>query len=115
GVLEVTKGFQKFKPKPVPGGIASLMVYHSHNVFGGTDRILLAASNSNIYRWDDDSSNWVSIKSGLTTGRFDFINFHKGVDDIIIMTNGRDPVLKFDGKNVANLGGNPPKGTSIGL
>lgn len=115
GVLEVTKGFQKFKPKPVPGGIASLMVYHSHNVFGGTDQILLAASNSNIYRWDDDSSNWVSIKSGLTTGRFDFINFHKGVDDIVIMTNGRDPVLKFDGKNVSNLGGNPPKGTSIGL
>lgn len=112
GRLTVTKGNTKFVPEPVPGGIQTLMVFHKNNLDGTVSSQLLAASPTNIYKYDN---GWVSIKSGLSSGFFSFINYQKDMTDIIIMSNGIDPMLKYDGNTVSNLIGTAPRARSISL
>lgn len=115
GVLEVTQGNTKYITASVPGGVQTIMLFYHNQSDGTVQKTLLAASQTAIYKWN--GSNWVSIKTGLQSGRFSFINYQKGNTEIIIMSNGIDPMLKWDGVTLANLGGEPftPKGTSISL
>jgi len=112
GRLTVTKGNTKFVPQRVPGGVQTLMIFYKNNLDGTVSSQLLAASPTNLYKYDN---GWVSIKSGLSSGFFSFLNYQQGVDDIIIMSNGIDPMLKYNGNTVANLGGTPPRARSISL
>lgn len=113
GIFEVTKGNTKHVPTPVPGGCETLMAFYKNNSNGTVDKMLLASSPTNIYRWT--GSQWTSIKSGLTDGRFSFINYQQGMTEITIMGNGTDPMLKWNGVSMSDLGGNPPKASSITL
>jgi len=112
GVLEVTEGYGKYVATPVPGGIKSMMVYYSHNTDGTTTKQLLAASGTTLYRLD--GSSWTTLKTGLASGDFDFINYYKGLEDWLIFCNGKDATMRYNGTTVSNLA-NAPKGTSIGL
>lgn len=116
GILEVTPGNVKHIAAIVPGGVKTLMAFYKNNFTTGVvTRTLLASSSTNIYRWS--GSAWVSIKSGLSDGYFSFINYQQGMTEILIMTNGVDPMFKWDGTTFSNLGGAPytPKGTSMAL
>jgi hypothetical protein len=115
GIWEVTPGNTKFVPAAVPGGCDSLMAFYKNQADGVVAKTLLAASSTAIYKWDEISSAWVSIKTLLTSGRFSFINYQKGMNEIIIMSNGEDPVFKWDGITFSDLGGNPPRAKSITL
>ena len=72
----------------------TLMAFYKNNANGTVDKMLLASSPTNIYRWT--GSQWLSIKSGLTGGRFSFINYQQGMTEITIMGNGTDPMLKWE-------------------
>lgn len=113
GIYEVTEGNTKYVLAAVPGGCETLMAFYKNLPDGTVEKTLLAASPTDIYKWT--GSAWQSIKSGLTSGRFSFINYQQGMTEIIIMSNGSDPMFKWDGTTFANLGGNPPKAKSITL
>jgi len=80
GRLTVTPGNTKFVPEPVPGGVQTLMVFYKNNSDGTVTSELLAASPTNIYKYNN---GWISIKSGLSSGLFSFINYQKDMTDII--------------------------------
>lgn len=115
GVLEVTLGNAKHIILAVPGGVYTLMSFYQNQSDGTVQKTLLAASQTNVYKWDGNA--WISIKAGISNGQFSFINYQKGLTEIIIMTNGVDPMFKWDGTSFTDLGGAPhtPKGTSISL
>ena len=113
GILEVTPGNTKYVSVSVPGGCETLMAFYKNNSNGTVDKMLLAASPTNIYKWT--GSQWISIKSGLSNGRFSFINYQQGMTEIAITGNGVDPMLKWNGISMSDLGGNPPKASSITL
>ena len=64
GIFEVIEGNTKYVPTPVPGGCETLMAFYKNNANGTVDKMLLASSPTNVYRWT--GSQWLSIKSGLT-------------------------------------------------
>lgn len=113
GNLSVCKGFSKYIGTPLASGIKTLMVFYKNNTDGTVSSYLLAATSTTLYKWDGIS--WVSIKTGLTSGYFEYINYQKNMTDLIIMTNGNEAVFKWDGATVTDLGGNPPKFTSLSL
>ena len=62
GIFEVIEGGNtKYVPTPVPGGCQTLMAFYKNNANGTVDKMLLASSPTNIYRWT--GSQWLSIKS----------------------------------------------------
>lgn len=115
GRLTVTKGNTKFVQEKVPGGVGTLMAFYKNHETGKVTKTLIAASPTEIYKYDDKGKKWVSLKSGLRSGFYSFLNYQQGMDDIIIMTNGIDPMYKFDGENFTELGGVPPRCQSISL
>lgn len=115
GILEVTLGNTKYVLPAVPGGIETLMSFFKNQADGTVVKTLLAASPTTIYKWT--GTVWTAIKTGLTSGRFSFINYQSGLTEMIILSNGVDAMFKWDGTTFADLGGTPytPKGTSISL
>jgi len=115
GILEVTPGNVKYIASIVPGGVQTLMSFFKNQADGTVQRTLLASSPTTIYKWT--GSAWQSIKTGLQSGRFSYINYQKGLTEIIILTNGIDAMFKWDGVTFQDLGGAPftPKGTSVSL
>lgn len=114
GNLIVANGCAKYIDRQIPNGIMSLMVFHKDNLDGTIMSYLLASDNSNIYYWNGTA--WQAIKTGLQSGRLDFINYQQGSTNIIIMGNGKDPLMKWTGSgNIVNLAGNPPIVKSITL
>lgn len=113
GKLTVTKGNTRYIPSKVPGGVKTLMVFYKNMPDGTVSETLLAASDTIIYKWN--GSGWTALKSGLSSGYFDYINYQKGMTEIIIFGNGKDQLLKYDGNSVTSLNGNPPKVKSISL
>lgn len=68
----------------------------------GTKQFLLAGGGK-IYK--DDGGELAELKDDLDTGaRFYFSQ----INDIVIITNGVDAPLKYDGTTVTALGGSPP-------
>ena len=113
GVLEVTPGNTKYVNIAVPGGCETLMAFYKNLSDGTVEKTLLAASPTAIYKWT--GSQWSAIKTGLKNGRFSFINYQKGVQEIIIMANGEDPMYKWNGITFEELSESAPKASSITL
>ena len=113
GNLSVCKGFNEYITLPIPKGIKTLMPFYKNNDDGTVTSYLLAATNDTLYYYN--GSAWVFLKGGLTSGYFDFINYQKDSTDLIIMTNGNENVLKWDGTTISDLLGSPPKFQSITL
>lgn len=113
GNLSVCKGFSRHISMPIGSGIKTLMVFYKNNTDGTVTSYLLASTSDTLYYWNGTS--WVVVKTGLTSGYFEYINYQKNMTDLIIMTNGSEAVLKWDGATISNLAGTPPKFTSISL
>ncbi len=114
GNLSVANGYSKHINAQIPGGISSLMVFYKDNLDGTITSYLLAANNNSIYYWNGTA--WQTIKTGLQSGSLDFINYQQGSTNIIIIGNGKDPLMKWTGSgNIVNLGGSPPIVKSITL
>ena len=117
GDLAVTPGYTKYVATALTSGIKTLMVFYKNNADGTQTKVLLAATSNTIYKWNTTTSAWDSIKTGLTGGQFDFINYQTGMTDLIIAGNGKDNSMKWDGTTATfvDLLGTPPKFSSIAL
>lgn len=96
--MSVRKGATKVPSYPGTGSILGLGARNSelHVIEGGTWRRYFA-------------STWTTLKTGLnTTAKATFVNFQGSfAANNIIMTNGIDAAMKYDGTAVTNLGGAP--------
>lgn len=96
GILKTAKGYSKFITTGLTAPIESISVFYLYN--GGT-RITyyLAATSNNLYTWT--GLEWLSIKGAetISSGKFQCINYQDGNEQIIIMTNGIDPIYKWNG------------------
>lgn len=76
--------------------IKNLMVYYNDS-----QQILLASTNNGIYRWN--GTLWQSIHTGYANGDFDYVCNNVDSKDIIVWTNGIDPVEVFDNTTIRPL------------
>lgn len=107
GTLRRCKGYQKVSTAGLTGRIMSLMPFYRTN----GQRELLCATNDGIYKLDNGT--WTKLKA-TTNGSFDYINYQFSSVDYLIMTNGTDYPMKYDGTSVTTLK-NAPKGKYIDL
>lgn len=96
-------GYAKLNSTELVAGspIIGLMQYKS-----GSTKRLLAVSGQTMGYWDTATSAFVSISTGLTAGG-DY--YADNLKDLMIITNGVQVPLKYDGTTLANLGGTPPQ------
>jgi hypothetical protein len=73
---------------------------------------LVAGSGTGWKVYNPTPKTWDSIKAGLTADT----KFEGAcIDDLLILTNGKEGVQKYDGSDVADLGGSPPKSPFIAV
>jgi len=73
---------------------------------------LVAGSGTGWKVYNPTPKTWDSIKAGLTADT----KFEGAcIDDLLILTNGKEDVQKYDGSNVVDLGGSPPKSPFIAV
>ncbi len=77
---------------------------------------LVAVTRNKIWKRDSSDTSFVDITgaAALTGGPDDFAKFAT-FKDVLVITNGKDPIKKWPGGtgNVADLGGNPPPARSV--
>lgn len=117
GDLSVTPGFSKFISVGVNSFIKTLMAFYKNNNDGTRTEYLLAASETVIYKWNTTTLAWDVVATGLLRGWFDYLNYQKDMTDLIIVGNGYNDTLKWDGvaATFVPLLGSPPKFRSIAL
>ncbi len=115
GVLSTAKGFEKYPLPQSPGAIRTLMKYYRRNASGSKDTFLLCATDTAVYL-HNNIYGWCSICQGRRSGYYDFINYQWAGEDVIIFSNGEDPVLTWRGyENAEVLAGEPPSFYSLCL
>lgn len=112
GNLALAKGYTKYSTTSL-SGIKSLMKFYKTNTDGTVTGELLVATDTAIYKYANGS--YILLRSGLSNGYWDYLNYKQNMTDIMIMGNGIDPMLKYDGASIVDLGGTPPRMKSIGL
>ncbi len=72
---------------------------------------LVTGSGAAWMVYDSTSKKWESLKTGLTNDT----KFEGAcIDDLLILTNGKEEVQKYNG-SISNLGGSPPKSPFIAV
>lgn len=94
-------GYAKVNTTPLSG-----VMLQSGSEFRKSDGSvqLLCAGGGNIYKVDGNSLT--AIKTGLDASAK--VSLGAAMNDIKIMCNGVNPMMKYDGTTVSNLGGTPP-------
>lgn len=99
GSIEKIPGYVKVNTTPVAETLTSGFEFRKSD---GTV-ITLGAGGGKIYK--STGATLTSIKTGLdTTAKV----FFSQINDLVIMSNGVNPMMKYDGTTVTNLGGTPP-------
>jgi hypothetical protein len=116
GNLKTINGYTKYATNAIADGISRLMKFYKNNADGTVTGYLLAgtAAATPIIQLLTGNT-WSTLKSGLTSSNFNYINYQQASTDIVIIGNGVDVLMKWDGTTFANLGGTPPVVKSIGL
>ena len=84
----------------VTGTVESLMTY---NAMSGTNEMYAADSND---IWDVTSAGAATAKSAtVTNGRFQHINFGDGTNNYLIMVNGVDAPIYYNGTTFLTITG----------
>nr|WP_122013383.1 hypothetical protein [Maliibacterium massiliense] len=110
GVLRRCKGSTLAACGKHSAPITSLMKFYPK----GKDACVLAATQEGIHTCDPERAGYTTLINGLKGGVYRYINYQVGERDLIIMTNGVDPVKKWDGATFADLA-NAPKARDIAL
>lgn len=93
-ILESANGFEGF-------GVAIDGVDNIHSIYFTKlidgSRILLAGAGEDLYRYNEETSEWDSIQDGLTPNlKMSFTTFK----NVIYITNGVDDYMSYDGTDV---------------
>lgn len=106
-ILESANGFEAF------GNVINDVDY-IHSIyfakFTTGARILLAGAGTNLYRYNEETSNWDSIQDGLTANlRMSFVTFK----NVIYITNGVDDYMSYDGTTLNTHSTNAETGFAL--
>ena len=116
GLLKTSSGFSKYitvRPPAVPN---SLMKYYKRDNSGSIKKHLIFGSDLGIFYFDETQNNWQQIHSALNSGVYDYVNYQKDGEDIIIMTDGVELPQKWNGTgNTETLSGCNIKFSSLCL
>lgn len=100
GILSTRKGILNFGNN-ISGASGIHSIYFT--TFSNATRHLLCGEAGNIRKYNEATSNWDIIKSGLTSGlRLSMITYK----DNIYITNGTDNMMYYDGTTVTDLPAN---------
>lgn len=102
GALAVAKGYARYTPQALPGNIRTLAGFH-HRASGVWQ--LLAATDSTLYLLEGDS--WRTLRSGLVNGIFSTVQYQIQDKDVLILSNGVDAALIWDGATLTTASGIP--------
>lgn len=116
GMLKTSPGYSKYisvRPPAVPN---SLIKYYKRSSTGSIKKHLLIGSDLGIFYFDTDSSEWIQIHPAFESGIYDFINYQKDDEDIVIMADGVELPQKWNGEgNTETLLGCDHKFSSLCL
>ena len=107
GVLAVTKGFSKLFPARVPQVGAErldrITFFHSAD-----KNIPMVISGGYIYTYDEENEEWTrsySYSLVLENPRhYSVLMTRIGTSDVMLIADGANPILKFDGENFSLFG-----------
>lgn len=101
GTLSTGRGSTAYAPT-LPHSIGTLMPYHRRNADGTITAMLLAAAGDSIYKLEP--GRFTQLRQNLTSDRFSHIGYQSGERDMLILANGKDDTLTYDGTQFAPLG-----------
>lgn len=108
GILGVRPGIKNFGNE-ISGANGISSIYFTK--FTDGTRILLCAEGTKMYKYNEGTSDWDVIKSGLTDGLdYSFLTYK----DLIYWTNGTDNFMSYDGTTVSEHAA-VPKGKYLAL
>lgn len=82
----------------VVGGGAPILSMHSWTKAGTTEKYLLAVAKTNLYMYDSATGDYKIIKNNLTTDLKTTASAFSDSTSYLIITNGTDNVMRFNGK-----------------
>ena len=108
GILGIRPGIKNFGNE-ISGAAGVSSIYFTK--FTDGTRILLAAEGTTMYKYNEGTSDWDSIKTGLTDGLdYSFLTYK----DLVYWTNGTDNFMSYDGTTVSEHAA-VPKGKYMAL
>ena len=106
GCLSVTKGFTKLLSAPVPvestSGIDRVCFFRN-----ASKDIPMALSGGYIYTYDHTEESWTRAYGYSLVGatrRYTVLMTRIGTTDVMLIADGVNPILKFDGTNFSDFG-----------
>ncbi len=94
GSLKVCKGIKKKTFIQTQGPVKTLIKLCKRNG-GGYEEVLMAATETDLFVWA--SVGYFGIKTGLSSGKYAYINYQLDGEDICILTNGLDTPFYTNG------------------
>lgn len=98
GVLSNCKGYSLFSSQLSSGSIKTIMTYYKNN-----EAILILAANGSLYKIQ--SGVLSLIASGFSSDYWDYVNNNVNSEDVVILTNGVDPIKVYNNTTLRNLKG----------
>jgi len=97
GMLKTSLGYSKYieaRPPAVPN---SLIKYYKRSSTGEVKKHLHSGTDLGIFYYDTTLSEWTQIHAALDSGIYDYVNYQKDDEDIIIMADGVELPQKWNG------------------
>ena len=94
GILKVCKGIKKKTLIQTQNAIKTLIKLCKRNS-GVYEEFLLVATETDLYVWS--SGGYYGIKTGMTDGKYAYLNYQLDGEDICILTNGVDTPFYTNG------------------
>ncbi len=101
GTLRRCKGYAPYSDFALDQPIVGLLKFHKRSN-SGYEEILIASTHSALYCLGQNG--WTKIQQGRNGGKYSYINYMLGEDDVIFMSNGVDFPVKWDGTTAQELG-----------
>lgn len=111
GVMRTTGGTAEYAP-PLPVNGARLMqAFFRDEATGADRRILMASGGGGVYALTDGA--WRQIGTGFRSDEWEEVNYRKNDRELILMVNGVDEMIAWDGVSAQVSAISPTQGGSV--
>lgn len=97
GMLKTSLGYSKYIPERPPAIPNSLIKYYKRSSSGEVKKHLIIGTDLGLFYYDTELHEWTQIHAALDSGIYDFVNYQKDDEDIIIMADGVELPQKWTG------------------
>ncbi len=103
GDLMVGRGYVKHIETKVPGSGEIHRMYHWHTL---NRNLFIVAAGDGIYAWDGEEWDLIyTYQNTITATKWDFVECRLGMDDYLLIANGQDQIVKWNGSGAAEAFG----------